>query len=233
MNAPIRKILRALIALLFFGLWESHLTAQERISADELVQRLQDVYEKTQDLRANFEQKTIIQVLERAREARGKIDLKKPGKMRWRYLQGEDKEIIINGEKMWIYDPLENQVTITDLSRSPEMRPFITPLMGMGNLKEDFEIVPERPIRRDGKGHLLLELRPRDEQSPIRQLSLLIDEKTFPAMGTSFLGLQGDPTVIRYSNIQINQGLPDELFTFSIPSGAEILHYPPLPEPSK
>ncbi len=78
-----------------------------------------------------------------------------------------------------------------------------------------------------------MRLIPRDPQSPLTNLTLLINKHSFRIMASSFQGLQGDFTVINYRNIRTNQKLSDSLFSFTIPEDAEVLNYPPKNEREK
>lgn len=215
-------------ALLFFcfGL---RFTPAYGISLDELIKGIQGQYEKTKDLTADFEQETHVKMLERIRRAKGKVYLKKPGKMLWQYEGRHKKDIVINGDRMWVYDPFPNQVTITDLSKVPHSQIYMTFLTGMGDLRKDFRSAGEGIIITD-EGHYRMRLIPKDPKSPLTNLTLLVNKNSFQIMASSFSGLQGDLTVIKYQNIRTNQKLSDSLFHFTIPEGTEVLHYPPKDE---
>ena len=59
----------------------------------EVVKQLQTRYEKTKDLQADFTQKTMIEGFERPITSSGKVYIKKPGRLRWNYLDPSVEEI--------------------------------------------------------------------------------------------------------------------------------------------
>lgn len=196
-------------------------------TAEEIAKGIQERYSQIRDLQADFHQETALPLMDRVKEAKGRIYLKIPGKMRWDYLEGQTKSVIINEKTLWFYQPNENQVTVTDLTRVPNAESLLTFLTGMGDLTRDFHLVPSPSIQETREGYVMIHLRPTEEGVQWTHLQLMVDPKTFQVVQTAFEGVQGDRTVIRYSRIRTDVGLPDELFEFQIPEGAEVLHYPP------
>jgi outer membrane lipoprotein carrier protein len=216
------------IYLIFILLFFSFPFPAQAITGQELLERIQIQYENTRDMTAEFEQNTHVKMLNKIQKAKGKVYLKRPGKMRWEYREPQKKEIIINGNRMWTYDPFQKQVTITDLSKVSGSQTFLTFLTGMGDLRKDFRLEAEGSETLKGDGLYQLRLSPNDPKTPFSKLTLFVDSKTFQIRGTSFLGLQEDLTVINYKNIVINKGIPEEIFNFHPPEGTEIIYYPPI-----
>jgi len=199
-------------------------------SAEEVIEGIQRRYQEIKDLQADFRQETTLPMMDRVNEATGRLYLKIPGKMRWDYFGKQKKTFVINDQTMWFYEPLERQVTITDLSRLPNSHELLSFLTGMGDLKRDFLLEGSGPLQETREGFLVVQLRPKTQGSQWTHLRLVVDPKTFQVVQSAFEGVQGERTVIDYDNIRTHQGLPDELFTFQIPEGVEVLHYPPRDE---
>lgn len=192
----------------------------------ELLDGVQKSYKKIKDLQADFHQEATLPMLNRVTEAGGKLYLKLPGKMRWEYLQGQEKIVVINGDTMWFYEPNEQQVTITDLTKVPNSQELLTFLTGMGDLRREF-LVEETQVPVETKeGYFMVKLLPKSHTSQWTSLRLLIDPRSFHVVQTAFEGIQGERTLIQYFNIRTDLGLPEELFQFKIPEGAEVIHYP-------
>ena len=71
---------------------EEETDEQARREVREVVKRLQARYEKTKDLQADFTQKTTIEGFERPMTSSGKVYIKKPGRLRWNYLDPSTEE---------------------------------------------------------------------------------------------------------------------------------------------
>lgn len=192
-------------------------------TAGQILARLQEHYNRIKSIEAEFHQETTLPITSRVTRASGKMYLKLPGKMRWEYLQGQDKLVIINDKIMWFYEPEERQVTVTDLSKMPDSQELLTFLTGIGDLKRDF-LINEAVSTRDG--HVVIQLLPKAARSQWKSLWLVIDSTSYKVIQTSSEGIQGERTIISYTNIREDVELPEELFTFQMPEGVEVLHYP-------
>src|SRR5512139_235309 len=78
----------------------------------EVVKRLQARYEKTKDLQADFTQKTTIEGFERSMNSSGKVYIKKPGRLRWNYLDPSTEDIYVQGDDVKVYVPEHKQVLV-------------------------------------------------------------------------------------------------------------------------
>jgi outer membrane lipoprotein-sorting protein len=78
----------------------------------EVVKQLQARYEKTKDLQADFTQKTIIEGFERPITSSGKVYIKKPGRLRWNYLDPSVEDIYVNRDDIKVYVPEHKQVLV-------------------------------------------------------------------------------------------------------------------------
>lgn len=192
----------------------------------ELLEGVQKSYKQIKDLQADFHQEATLPMLNRVTEAGGRLYLKLPGKMRWEYLQGQEKIVVINNNTMWFYEPNEQQVTVTDLTKVPNSQELLTFLTGMGDLRREFLVEETQAPVETKEGYFMVKLLPKSKTSQWTSLRLLIDPRSFHVVQTAFEGIQGERTIIQYYNIKTDLGLPEELFHFEIPEGAEVLHYP-------
>ena len=207
--------------------WVTGLGTAQAWTVSELLDGVQRRYKQIRDLEAEFRQEATLPMVNRVTEAAGKLYLKIPGKMRWEYLEGQEKIVVINGDTMWFYEPAEQQVTVTDLSRVPNSQELLTFLTGMGDLRREFLVEEAQPPVETREGYLGVKLLPKSKSSQWTSLRLLVEPGTFHVVQTAFEGLQGERTLIQYYNIRTDLGLPEELFHFKIPEGVDVLHYPP------
>lgn len=213
-------------ALMIVLAWAGGSLGEKRWTTGEVLEKVQVHYSQIRTLQAQFEQETTLPTLNRVTRARGVLYLRLPGKMRWEYLEGQEKIIIINGSTMWFYEPQEGQVTITDLARVPDSQELLTFLTGVGDLRKDFLADEESPAVKTTDGNLMVQLFPKSASSQWKSLKLVVDPKSFNVVQTAFDGIQGERTIISYRGFVIDQELGEDLFTFHIPPGVEVLHYP-------
>jgi outer membrane lipoprotein carrier protein len=197
------------------------------LTPEEIADGIQKYYKQIRDLEADFQQETTLPMMNRVSEASGHLYLKIPGKMRWDYVEGQKKTVVINDQTMWFYEPEDKQVTVTDLARVPNSQDLLTFLTGVGDLRKTFRLDATQSTQENKDGYVMIHLLPRAEASQWTHLRLSVDPKNFQVVQTAFEGAQGDRTVLTYRNIRTDVGLSDDLFAFKIPEGTDVLHYPP------
>ena len=107
----------------------------------EVVKQLQARYEKTKDLQADFTQKTVIEGFERSIASSGKVYIKKPGRLRWNYLDPSVEDIYVNRDDVKVYVPEHKQVLVGKLTQMAASRPRWNCYWGLG-WRESFDIEP-------------------------------------------------------------------------------------------
>lgn len=209
------------------SLWLAGPWGAQAWTVSEILEGVQRRYQEIRDLQADFLQEATLPMINRVTEAKGRLYLKIPGKMRWEYLDGQEKIVVINGHTMWFYEPREQQVTVTDLRKVPNSQELLTFLTGMGDLRKDFLVDEAQAPVETPEGFLSVRLFPRSRSSQWTSLRLIVEPGSFHVVQSAFEGIQGDRTVIQYHNIRTDVGLSEDLFEFQIPEGAQVLHYPP------
>src|SRR6266542_2577204 len=82
--------------------------------ASALAEKVQAYYEKTKDFAASFVQTYTYSAAGRSQTSRGTLRVKKPGKLRWDYLDPSKKTIVVNGPRLVQYEPEENQAYVDE-----------------------------------------------------------------------------------------------------------------------
>ncbi len=76
------------------------------------VQRLTELLGKAQTIAGRFSQLTLDGSGTQLQETAGEMLLKRPGLFRWHTDEPMEQLLVSNGEKVWLYDPDLEQVTI-------------------------------------------------------------------------------------------------------------------------
>ena len=185
--------------------------------AESLVGRIEARNARTRDLVARFVQSYRSGLLGRELEERGKVSIKRPGRMRWEYQEPEEKLFISDGKSFYFYVPEDRQVIIQaqDDQRSLAARL----LFGGAGLLDEFEATLDEPFE---EGVLRLRLVPREEHAEIERA--YVDVEPSGLIRSILLeDIQGNRTFFRFEDLRENTGLPDRLFEFEIPSGVEVI----------
>ncbi len=191
----------------------------EPLGLDALVDRIQDTYHQTRDLKAKFEQTYTFKVTGRRKVSSGRLFVKLPGKVRWDYLRPEPKYFLADGEHLWIVTPKDRQVMKQPLGSS-EISSLIGFLMGTGDLRKQFTI---EMLPQDDAGYYHLKLLPKGSETRFRQVLLTIHPTTYRTMVTEITDPAGNVNRIEFDDIQVNVGLPDSGFQFTVPRGYRVI----------
>lgn len=188
------------------------------LDADSIVQRFQVKYEKVSSLAAGFVQETYIRSLDRWEVSRGKVYFKKPGKMRWDYMEPEKDQVVTDGTTLWIYEPDLAQVIETPVltGTATIAMDFLT---GTGRLAEDFSV----ELVEDKTTTYLLGLEPREPLEGVKKISIEVDKQSYLVVKSVIEDHFGGETSVSLSGIELNKTLSDTLFEFSVPEGVRVL----------
>jgi outer membrane lipoprotein carrier protein len=200
----------------------------------DLVKRLQARYEQTKDLQADFNQNTTIEGFATPITSSGRVYIKKPGRLRWDYLDPNVEEIYVNGNDVMMYVPEHKQVLVGKLTQMAASQAPLQLLQGVARLEEQFDIDPAPAGRGDGKLPLIT-LTPRGaEPEAVRTVNKIILElqpKTHYIKTVAIHELSGNISTFQFSNLKANSGLKTALFDFEVPAGVEVVKAPALSPP--
>lgn len=206
------KFLFSILAPLSLLIIQSSALAQSGPARTQLEQFSQDL----QTLQASFDQLVIGVDGALKDESAGRLWLSRPQLFRWEY-GGEFPEVLVaDGDHVWIYDEMLEQVTVKDQSRLSSDSP-LTLLTDLSHLDEQFEV---RELG-DDNGMYLLELKARNQEAEFERVLLGLRDHSLllMAMEDAF-GLR---TEIRFRDIERNLVLDASLFRFDPPPGTDVL----------
>ena len=101
------------------------------------LEQVQERYQEMKSFQGNFLQTTIVESEDRRASASGIIAYQRPGKMRWEYQEPDPQLLVTDGDTLWLYDPLLENVTIQELAAVTDGTALAF-LLGAGELTEDF-----------------------------------------------------------------------------------------------
>jgi outer membrane lipoprotein carrier protein len=193
------------------------------LSAAELAQALQHKYDGVKDFSTDFTQVYQGGVVKKQLTERGRLLIKKPGKMRWEYTSPEHKLFVSDGAQIYSYIPEDNQVTI---GRVPEDDEATTPalfLAGKGNLTRDFTVSLGEPPSLMPAGTLALKLVPKKPQADYDWLMLVVEPDSYHLRGLVSTDGEGGTSTFSFTNLKENIGPADKVFEFKPPRGVEVV----------
>jgi len=192
-------------------------------TAPELAEALQRKYDAVKDFSADFVHTYQGGVLKKQLTERGKVLIKKPGKMRWDYTAPEKKLFVSDGSKVYFYIPADKQVIVSPVPANAEATTPALFLAGKGRLTSQFtpsfvELPAGLPA-----GSRALKLVPKSKQPDYDWLLLAVDPATLAIRGLVTIDAQGGTSTFAFTNLKQNVGLADDQFTFKIPRGVDVV----------
>lgn len=192
-------------------------------SAGELAAALQKKYDTVRDFSADFEHVYTGGALRRQLTERGRLQVKKPGRMRWEYTAPEKKSFVSDSVKLYAYIPGDRQVMVSSLPQGDQATTPALFLAGQGNLTRDFTATEVAPPKGSPGGARALKLVPKTPQAEFESLVLTVDAKTLGLRGLESVDSQGGTSSFLFINLKENVGLSDRDFIFTIPRGVDVI----------
>lgn len=206
-----------------------------RQEIDDIVKKIQARYERTADLQADFTQKTRIEGFATPVVSSGKLYVKKPGRLRWDYLEPAVEHIYVDKDDVKMYVPEHQQVVVGKLSQMVASQAPLQLLQGAAKLEEEFHIEPGPEDGRGAGGIRLLTLLPKqgppDSSRPFQRIIVEVQPKTYFLKTVSLHEISGNVATFEFTGFKPNSGLTDDVFEFEVPNGVEVVKAPVVGRP--
>jgi outer membrane lipoprotein carrier protein len=190
-------------------------------AASLLLARVQRYYDGTADMSATFTPTYVHPVYGTKKVSKGKLRVKKPGKMVWDYDAKEAADVWVDGKTVSVVEHDTRQVIKKDVGSS-DFAGAEKFLFGGRQLIDDFRIkmASATLIKRYGlPDHAAIQLKPKKKSSHYTQLMLIVDEAT--GRVDAFVVLNADKSTNRFvlTAHARNEGLSSADFKFKKPAG--------------
>ncbi len=205
-------MLRALVCL-------SMLLAIPVHAADTARARLEAFSGRIHTVSAHFEQSVLGAKGNRGEPSSGTLALKTPRQFRWHTTAPFEQLIIADGNRVWIYDPDLEQVSV----RGQGAEEAHSPLSVLTDLSRlDHEFTASEGGEREGLLWLKLVSKASEPEFSFAELGF----DTGSLVRMRFEDTLGNTTEIRFSDWQGNPNLPADTFSFTPPAGVDVVGDP-------
>jgi len=195
------------IVVALFGITVAHATPSE-----DLKQLLNDV--KT--MQATFTQTIYDNHGKAVQTSSGDMSMERPGKFRWQVKKPIPQLIIANQQKLWIYDPDLEQVTIRKLEKATGDTPALLLSHVDSGLDKSYDV---KALNAQGMQWFVLI--PKNKEGMFEQIRLAFLNKQIQQM--QLQDHLDHSTQIKFTNIKTNTGIADSLFNFKAPKNTDII----------
>ncbi len=179
-------------------------------------QKLDSFLHNLDTFSARFEQSVLDTENSRTGRFQGDLYISRPGRFRWDYSEPDKREILADGDTVYIIDDELEQITYVSQSRALKGTPASI-LINQGDLKERFEVIDI------GASQSMdwVELIPRDEESQFIRILLAF-------MGDDLRRLEmtdklGQITRFKFYDVKRNPVLDEEIFVFKRRHGFDLM----------
>lgn len=183
---------------------------------NEVKDRLAELLNTIDSLVTDFKQQSIDGRGVLIRESTGRLWLSRPNLFRIETDPPFAQTLVSNGDKLWIYDPDLEQVTIRSLQSLGEI-PILLFMEHDDALLERYRI---DYLEEQGRGYFVLT--PKSQEGLLRVLSL-----GFAGDRPRFIRLEdslGQDTMFEFTSPVLDAEIDREIFTFNVPEDVDVLH---------
>ena len=179
-------------------------------------EQLQAFIAKNQSIRAQFTQTVLAKSGRKPQVSQGSFVFSRPGRFRLSYEKPYVQLLVGDGEKLWVYDPDLNQVSVRKLDRALGASPA-TLLAGDGQLDRDF-VLGDAGAK---DGLEWVDARPRAKEGSFERVRIGLKDQLPQVMEVQ--DNFGQTTTMTFSRVERNPSLSPSLFHFVPPKGADVL----------
>jgi outer membrane lipoprotein carrier protein len=199
------------LALGFASVW---LLNGQTVDLNATLKGIENRYNKTQSLELGFSETYTLKGHKRTES--GKLFLRKPGRMLWQYTAPAGKLFVSDGQFFYYYSPEDNRAEKMKLKEADDLRAPLAFLLGKLNFKDDFDQFRTSRVGED----VLITAFPKSDKLPYTEVSFMASPD-FAIRHLQVRGQDGSELEFAFDGEKKNPALPDGMFKFSPPPGAE------------
>ena len=204
----------------------------KKLTVEEIVAKMQEVMTGTNDAHAVVEMaadvqgeslQMVVEVWEKQlNKARAKVLETNRGEL-------DGALVATDGQTVWFHSPAENQVLVGDVSDMPADAQAI--IQGLEDLIQrvlevsDVELLGEEEIA--GAETYKLRLTPKEDEEQswpvVGTATLWVDQEQWIVLKAHFTAPNIGEGTMQVRSFELNPGLDDEIFTFKVPEGVEVI----------
>lgn len=180
------------------------------------IERMHAFLKDVHSLKADFTQVVLDPNMQQVRKSVGTLEIKRPDRFRWDYATPNKEIIVADGRRVWIYDVELQQVTVKLLSGTLAASPAVL-LSGSNDVEKSFAVKDLG----ESEGLHWVGLTPKIKDTDFEMVKM-----GFKGNDVSVMELKdalGNLTRITFLHVILNPSIPDSVFQFTPPAGADVI----------
>jgi outer membrane lipoprotein carrier protein len=199
-------------------------TAAQKANQDraaEILTQAERAARAIRSMEADFTQTLNVPLLNTNQRSTGKLYQRKPDRFLMRFTDPEGDVIVADGRHFWLYYPSTDrrQVIRTSIAEGGEAVDLQAQFLSNPNQRFVATLLGEESV--GGQQTHVLTLVPRGA-SPYKILKVWIDKDDYLVRRFEMTEENNSVRTVEMRNLRTNHALPDNLFTFTPPAGAQI-----------
>lgn len=190
--------------------------AQQQADGQRLID---DFVNNVKTMSGRFEQQLVNADDIVVDKSSGTIEIQKPGRFRWTYLEPYEQILVADGLNIWSYDIDLQQVTVKAQAEVLASTPALL-LGGSQNVLDDFEYIGSFAER----DTVWVRLRPKTTKNGFTSVELGFNEGRLNRM--IFSDNLGQTTLIALFDLSLNESIDEHRFRFSPPDDVDVIGKP-------
>jgi outer membrane lipoprotein carrier protein len=191
--------------------------AQAPVDTLAVLKGVEKRYNSISTLKAEFTHTYKDRGRTRAPE-RGTVYLSKPNRTRWEYAEPAGNLFVSDGKFTYNYDRRRNAVEREPFRETEDLRIPLSFLLGKLDFQKDFD---EFRARREGDDAVITAI-PRNKKLLFKEIVMRVAPDS-ALRRVTVVGQEGSEMDYAFQGEQRNPKLPDSLFRFTLPAGAQVL----------
>lgn len=189
--------------------------------AAAVLARAERTYSQLRSLQADFEQEVYVPLLDATRRSRGRIYHRRPDLFAMRFTDPEGDLLIADGRDVWMYYPSTDprQVMRSSLAAGGQQVDLQREFLSNATQRYDATLNGTETVA--GRSAHALTLVPRGP-SPYRRIRLWVDVEDALVRRFEIVEENESERRLQMSNLRPNADIPDSIFEFTPPPGAQV-----------
>lgn len=187
-----------------------------------VLERLEQAQEKVTSFRANIVETRSLALLEKPEVLHGRLSLASPGNVRFEYRDPEARTYVLADGQLTGWIPSKNRVEKMSVQRrEARLRRMFAIGQGADALLRDFEVTLAAESALPRSSELILVPESRRLRKRVAEIRMWIDAGNDLPRQLRLVTADGDRVEFALSAVEVNPKLAADVFTLSIPKGAE------------
>jgi outer membrane lipoprotein carrier protein len=193
---------------------------QQAVSTDAILRATARTYERVRSMQAEFEQQMRNPLLGQTTRSSGTLYQRQPDRFLMQFSDPDGDVIVSDGQYFWLYYPSVDARQVIRTPRGPQGLDLHAQFIGDPVRRFEASSHGREAVR--GRDAHVLTLVPR-EPLGYRSLKVWIDAEDHLVRRFELTEENGNVRQFELRNVVVNPSLPDRLFQFTPPAGAQVI----------